>query len=372
MTRQARELDALLSAYFRDGPTEAPDRVLDATIEQLSRTRQDRRRWQPWRFEMSDRMRLGLAAAAAVVVLVAGVAILGRPQTPPVASSPSPASSTGGSPLPSTSAVTAGPSPTGPTITPSIGLGKRAITRLTSAIGAAQRDGLLTADQAGRLQAAADGAGLSLDDGSLSLALVGLQSVKDQAGAALDASPGGPSADALRDAVTALDNALTAGAIPTGAIPPGSYVSSGFARPYVALALGEGWARYLDDSEVLAFRRGKTTLAFHHTATAVTPAAMVSAVGQGGSGDFSLAPSPVTIGAYPGLVGQTPAGATLWFDAALNAYDPAPGDVVRIWILTVEQRALTIELLGPPADVAAELPDVERILATFVAYEPSS
>ena len=196
--------------------------------------------------------------------------------------------------------------------------------------------------------------------------------MKDQVAAVLDGSLAGPSTAALRDAVGALNNALNASAIPTGAIPPGSYVSSFFARPYVALALGDGWTRYLDDGEVLAFHRGKTTLAFHHTATAATSAAMVTAVGQGGNGEFTLPPTPVTIGAYTGLVGQTPVAATLWYDAALNAYDPAPGDVVRIWVLTVERRTLTIELLGPPAEVAGELPAVERILATFVAYEPPS
>ena len=381
MTGRSRDVDALLGAYFEDGPTEAPDRAIEAAVELLGRTRQERRRWQPWRFEMSNRMRLGTVAAAAIVVVVAGIAILGRPQMPPVASSPSPSAVLPGTPVPSTALPTGGPSPSALATSPNIGLATKALNRLTTAIGAAQAAVIVSADEAGRLQAAVDGARLSLGDGSLELALVGWRAFTDQMSTLeprLTGHLGRSSADAdmLLDAVTAADVALNAKPLGTGTLPSGPYRSTYFVSPLLAFALPDGWSSFVDDADVLAFKHGNVVLAFNHTATAATADAMATAIGHHGTAAFTAGPTAVSYGSFAGFTGQAEPRATLWYTAGLQGFDAAPGDVVRIWVLTVEGRVLTIEMTGPSAEVNSVLaefphglPGVGSMLRTFVAYQ---
>ena len=95
------DFDRLAAAWLADGPTELADRVLDDALREVHRTHQRRRLVVPWRTFTVNRY---LAAAAAVVVLlVAGFAFVGRgPAT------------TGSSPNPSPSSIpTSAPSPAG-------------------------------------------------------------------------------------------------------------------------------------------------------------------------------------------------------------------------------------------------------------------
>ena len=69
-----RSMDELISQWLEEeAPRELPDRVLRSTFERLRRTPQERRRW-PIRLLPSSR--LALALAAAIIVLIIGVAAL--------------------------------------------------------------------------------------------------------------------------------------------------------------------------------------------------------------------------------------------------------------------------------------------------------
>jgi len=59
-------------------------------------------------------------------------------------------------------------------------------------------------------------------------------------------------------------------------------------------------------------------------------------------------------------------GGTLWFTESLQAFDAAPTDVVRAWVLQAGSHVVTVFLSGPPDEVAAALPEVESILGTMV------
>jgi hypothetical protein len=83
--------------WLDDGPTEVPDRVLDAALREIHTTRQ-RRAWRrvPG-FLSTPRMRLGLAAAAVVVATLTGLGVLtssvgigGRPLAPSPQPTPTP------------------------------------------------------------------------------------------------------------------------------------------------------------------------------------------------------------------------------------------------------------------------------------------
>jgi hypothetical protein len=94
-----RDPDALLSAYLADGMDVLPDRVVDAVLDEAHRTRQ-RAVFGPWRTPTMNSLKLALAGAAVVVVVVAGLAFL--PRTPsvggPPEASPSPSSAPSASP----------------------------------------------------------------------------------------------------------------------------------------------------------------------------------------------------------------------------------------------------------------------------------
>ena len=101
------DIDGILEGWFLDGPTQMPDRLFDAVLDQVERVPQRRLARLQLRFsDMSTSSRLLAAGAAAVLVIGVGVVALGRaneqgPGTPSPSSSASPTSSTDpGSPVP--------------------------------------------------------------------------------------------------------------------------------------------------------------------------------------------------------------------------------------------------------------------------------
>ena len=77
MTRH-REPDELLDAYLAEGMQVLPDRVVEAVLDEVHRTRQ-RAAFGPWRIErMNSAFKLALAAAAVVAVALAGITFLPR------------------------------------------------------------------------------------------------------------------------------------------------------------------------------------------------------------------------------------------------------------------------------------------------------
>ena len=103
MTQQ-RDTEQLLDAWMRDGPTVAPDRVLDIVVDRIERQGQ-RPAWRlDWRrYTMNPSLKIAAAALAVVIVAVIGYNLL-------------PAGTTNvGVPMPT---LTASPTPATPTPTP--------------------------------------------------------------------------------------------------------------------------------------------------------------------------------------------------------------------------------------------------------------
>lgn len=103
-----RDPDALLSAYLADGMTVLPDRVVDAVLSEVQRTRQRAARGR-WRIRPMSRAALGAAAVVAVLVL-GGAFYMSQRDLPVV---------TGPSATPEASALASPPAPT-PTPTPTV------------------------------------------------------------------------------------------------------------------------------------------------------------------------------------------------------------------------------------------------------------
>ena len=108
MTTPRRDPEALLSAYLADGMEVLPDRVVDAVLDEVHRTRQ-RAGFGPWRTRpMSWRIptmisyaKLAIAAVVVVVVAIGGLALL----RPGESSGPAGAPTATPSPTPSPSAA---------------------------------------------------------------------------------------------------------------------------------------------------------------------------------------------------------------------------------------------------------------------------
>jgi hypothetical protein len=106
---QHRDTEQLLDAWMRDGPTVAPDRVLDVVVDRIERQRQ-RPAWRlDWRrYTMNSSIKLAAAALAVVIVALIGYNLLpgstgvGGPG-PSASPTPTPGSST--SPSASAAAV---------------------------------------------------------------------------------------------------------------------------------------------------------------------------------------------------------------------------------------------------------------------------
>jgi len=94
MTRH-HDIEPVLEAWFRDGPSEMPDRLFQAVFDQVERVPQRRLARLRLRFtEMSITARWIAAAAAAILVVGFGLFALGRaPDTNNVAASQSPSAS---------------------------------------------------------------------------------------------------------------------------------------------------------------------------------------------------------------------------------------------------------------------------------------
>jgi len=72
-----RDFDRIATAWLADGPDELPGRVIDAAVDQIHLTRQRRAVRAPWRFPtMTSPIRLAALAAAGVLILAA-VAMVG-------------------------------------------------------------------------------------------------------------------------------------------------------------------------------------------------------------------------------------------------------------------------------------------------------
>jgi hypothetical protein len=100
----SRDPDRLLAAYLSEGMETLPDRVTDAVLDEVHRTRQ-RVVIGPWRTPlMTSTFKLGLGAAAAVAIAAVGVSLLpgvsgpGGPPSPSPLITPSPVPTPSGSP----------------------------------------------------------------------------------------------------------------------------------------------------------------------------------------------------------------------------------------------------------------------------------
>ena len=90
MTGQ-RDIERTLDAWFVDGPTVMPDRLFDAVLDQVARTRQQPLARLRLRLtEMNPRIRLYTALAAALLVVVAAIAVIGGGSRGLTSASPSP------------------------------------------------------------------------------------------------------------------------------------------------------------------------------------------------------------------------------------------------------------------------------------------
>ncbi|MEA2577078.1 MAG: hypothetical protein QOD78_666 [Chloroflexota bacterium] len=76
MTRE-RDIERLLDTWFREGPTEAPDRIIDAVADQIGH-RSQRPAWRlDWRhIHMTSTFKLATAVVALALVAVVGYTLL--------------------------------------------------------------------------------------------------------------------------------------------------------------------------------------------------------------------------------------------------------------------------------------------------------
>ena len=89
-----RDIDRTLEAWFLDGPSVMPDRLFDAVFDQVERVPQRRLAHLQLRFtEMNPRIRLFTVLAAALLVAVAAIAVIGGGSHGPVNASPTPTTS---------------------------------------------------------------------------------------------------------------------------------------------------------------------------------------------------------------------------------------------------------------------------------------
>ena len=90
-----RDIDRTLDAWFVDGPSVMPDRLFDAVLDQVERTPQ--RRFALLRLRLTDmnpRIRIYTVLAAALLVVVAAIAVIGAGSKGPVLATQTPASTT--------------------------------------------------------------------------------------------------------------------------------------------------------------------------------------------------------------------------------------------------------------------------------------
>ena len=107
MSRSDRDVTRVVRSWLDEGVTALPDRVLDAVLDQLPATPQRRSWWTAWRRPfMNNTIRIGLAAAAVVVIAIIAIQFFpgsnvgGPPTETPPASTPAPSATSSPSPTP--------------------------------------------------------------------------------------------------------------------------------------------------------------------------------------------------------------------------------------------------------------------------------
>jgi hypothetical protein len=112
-----RDVTRIVRSWLDEGVTALPDRVLDAVLDQIPATSQRRATWWPaWRVPLLNNtaLRFGLAAAALVLVTIAGIRLLpglnsGGDVTPTLSPTPTPTPQVlGNSPLDAGNVVATG------------------------------------------------------------------------------------------------------------------------------------------------------------------------------------------------------------------------------------------------------------------------
>ena len=97
-----RDLERIVRSWLNEDRHEDADRVLNTVLDQLDTTPQRRTFWSAWRFPiMNSALRVGLAAAAMVIIAVIAINLLPGSPTPGGTVSPSPSAPAEPSPEPS-------------------------------------------------------------------------------------------------------------------------------------------------------------------------------------------------------------------------------------------------------------------------------
>ncbi len=109
MSRQ-RDIERVLDAWLRPGPTIMPDRLFDEVLERIERQPQRRLARAQLRISAMRPIPLLAAAAAIVVAVGAGIVLLGRPATPDIGAA---------TPVPSVAPVASASAPSATPATPS-------------------------------------------------------------------------------------------------------------------------------------------------------------------------------------------------------------------------------------------------------------
>ena len=369
-----RQLDQILDQFLGEGPAAAPERAIDGALVQIEGERQRRSPIVPERFHMSMPVRLLLAAVLTLAILGAGALFIGsRPSDPTVVPEPSPSASPAASASPTDAPspdATPGSSPAASqaAVSPAIALSQAALQRVDAAIEAAKGAGGPVSTDQTRLFRLTDEIRTPLGERNLAGGLTAfepLQTAAAEVAATLDEATGA----GLRTAVATLGGVLRAAPFPAGDVPAGTYHASIY-TPTIAVTLPDGWSRGLEDSEVLTLRKGGVTLAFTRMATATSAVGLAKALGASDPASLDHPPAAVTLPSYSGFAaGFDGGGGTLWLTESLQAFDAAPTDAVRSWALDVRGRPVTVDVVGPPAEVEAVLPEVEAMLGSLVASD---
>jgi Tol biopolymer transport system component len=96
-----RSLERAARSFIEEGPTQAPDRAVEAALLRIETTPQERDLWVPWRIpSMTTPARVAVAALVGVLLVGAAAYSFGRPGQPAVGGSgPSPSTSAPASPI---------------------------------------------------------------------------------------------------------------------------------------------------------------------------------------------------------------------------------------------------------------------------------
>ena len=362
------ELDRILDQFLGEGPGEAPDRAIDLALDRIDHVRQRRTGLSAGWARMPATARLLLAAALVIAALAVGALLIAgrtaeepRPTqaVPTLVPSVPPSSK----PSPSTTPLAAlTPAP----VTPAMAIAIEARNRADQAITASKGPlGINDTEQTRLIQLIMD---VQTELAGRSDPATARESVDAFAADAI-AKTERLAEDRrvrLRSAVAALQGAVRAQPFVPEALAPGTWYTTAF-TPATALIVPEGWARNIEDSEVLVLRKGDLTLAVTKMGTEATESGVAKALGNPAPGAFSPPPAAVTFPSYVGFTsGLSKGGGTLWFTESLQAFDSAPTDIVRAWVLQAGSHVVTVFLSGPPDQVAAAIPEVEAMLATMV------